>query len=226
MTFHGTPQTDVMKGLKKSVVDHYERQLRTYGPTARGMDWKDSASQQLRFAILCEVCDLNGRTVHEIAAGAGHLYDFLMDGNIECKYSGSDLSTAMVEAARERHPDVLFQQSDILAQNVTATYDVVMCSGLFHVKLATPVDGWRRFVHDSIVRMYEMCQFAIAFNLMSDHVDYQSDDLYYANMGETLEFCQNTLSRYVVLRHDYPLYEYTVYVYRSAVTRQSHGPAD
>ena len=130
-----------MKGLKKSVVDHYERQLRTYGPTARGMDWKDSASQQLRFAILCEVCDLNGRTVHEIAAGAGHLYDFLMDGNI-------------------------------------------------------------------------------------DHVDYQSDDLYYANMGETLEFCQKMLSRYVVLRHDYPLYEYTVYVYRSAVTRQSHGPAD
>ena len=41
------------------------------------MDWKDEASQALRFSLLCEVCDLTGLEVHEVGAGVGHLYEFL-----------------------------------------------------------------------------------------------------------------------------------------------------
>ena len=47
-----------------------------------------------------------------------------------------------------------------------------------------------------------------------DRVDFRSPSLYYANPGEVVDFCCRELSRYVVLRHDYPLYEHTIYVYR------------
>jgi hypothetical protein len=52
---------------------------------------------------------------------------------------------------------------------------------------------------------------------MSDHVDFRSDDLFYSDAGETLDFCRRELGRFVTLRHDYPLYEYTVYVYRQGM---------
>ena len=63
--------------------------------------------------------------------------------------------------------------------------------------------------------MFAACDVGIAFNAITDVVDYRSDDLWYSNAGEMLRFCQTELSRHVTLRHDYPLYEYTVYVYRN-----------
>ncbi len=196
------------------VVAHYETALARHGPSARGMDWKDEASQRLRFAVLCGVCDLRGKRVHEVGAGVGHLHDFLREQGIDADYSGSDLSAAMVEAARRRLPGVRFEQRDVCALAPETAHDVVLGSGLFHVSLGRPEDEWRGFVERSLRRMYAACRSAIAFNLMSDRVDFRSPDLYYASPGAMLDFCRDALSRFVVLRHDYPLHEFTIYVYR------------
>ena len=103
-----------LDGLKRAVVAHYEGKLDRHGPTAQGMDWKDEGSQRLRFAVLCDVCPLTGRSVHEGGAGAGHLADYLVERGIAANYSGSDLSGSMVSAARRLHPQVVFEQRDIL----------------------------------------------------------------------------------------------------------------
>lgn len=197
------------------VVEHYEQQLRRHGPTAEGMDWKDEASQALRFEVLCGICDLEGRSVHEIGAGAGHLADFLCSKDVKADYSGSDASREMVEAARLRHPDLRFDCRELPDPTPeTRRYDVLLCSGLFHVKLRNSEEQWWAFVRQTLRRMFGSCRIGIAFNLMSDQVDYRSPDLFYAKLGQTLDFCRHELSRRVALRHDYPLYEYTVYVYR------------
>jgi hypothetical protein len=167
--------------------------------------------------VLSEVCDLEGKSLHEIGAGVGHFRDFLRERHPGVDYSGSDLSGAMVAAARARHPDVCFELRDILTDPPQKNYDVVACSGVFHVKLRHSEAAWLDFVHATLRRMFEMSRVAIAFNLMSDHVDFRSDDLFYSDAGETLDFCRRELGRFVTLRHDYPLYEYTVYVYRQGM---------
>jgi SAM-dependent methyltransferase len=212
----GAPASKVPEDLKRSVVEHYEAQLRAHGATARGMDWKDEASQRLRFEMLCAIGDLSGQRVHEVGAGAGHLLDYLKERGIAARYSGSDLSEAMVAAARARHPGVPFERRDLLEEPAPEGYDVLFCSGLFHVKLHHAEEAWRAFVQGTLRRMYALCRVGIAFNLMSDRVDFRSPNLYYSNPSEMLEFCFRELSRFVALRHDYPLHEYTVYVYRSA----------
>jgi hypothetical protein len=199
---------------RRAVVAHYEAALRRHGPTARGMDWKDEASQRLRFSVLCEVCDLRGRSLHDLGAGAGHLYDHLREAGLEVDYSGSDLSAEMVEAARRRHPGVRFECGDVLRHGPVARWDVLVCSGPFHVKLGCPDDAWRALVEETLRRMWAACRVAIAFNLLTDLVDFRSPDLFYQDPGTTLAFCRRELSRFVALRHDYPLHEYTVYVHR------------
>lgn len=211
----GREQPSVSEGLKRSVVEHYERQLRRFGPTARGMDWKDEASQRLRFEVLCGIADLEGKSICEVGCGVGHLYDWLRERNIAGRYLGIDLSTDMLAAARCRHPEARFERCDLLAgDDGPGVFDVVLCSGLFHVKLDHPEAEWRRFVEESLRRMYAVCRLGVAFNLMSDQVDFRSPTLFYANPGEVLELCRRELSRHFVLRHDYPLHEFTVYVYR------------
>ena len=200
--------------LKQSVVDYYENQLRRFGPTARGMDWKDEGSQFLRFEVLSSVCDLNGKTIYDVGCGAGHFYDFLQRTGTRAVYSGCDLSPRMIAEARRRHSNIRFDCSDLLAANSEQQYDVVLCSGLFFVKLDQNSSDWSAFVRAMVRRMYGMCKVAIAFNLMSDRVDFQVANLYYAPLAATLDFCLHELSCFVSLRHDYPLYEYTLYIYR------------
>ncbi len=202
------------RAQSSKLIAHYERALLRHGPTAQGMNWKDSASQQLRFEVLCGVCDLAGKSVHEVGAGAGHLASHLSEKAIAADYSGSDLSEKMIEAARKRHPEIPFEVRDAQAVGDDDSYDVVLCSGLFHVKLDRHDDAWQSFVNSTIRSMFEACRVGIAFNLMSDRVDYRNDQLYYSNPEETLRFCLSEFGRHAVLRHDYPLYEYTVYVYR------------
>lgn len=200
--------------LQRSVIAYYESQLREHGPTAQGMDWKDEASQQLRFRVLCDICDLTGLSLHEVGAGAGHLLDYLVANGIDARYSGSDASGAMVEAARLLHPGACFEPRDVLEAPPESRYDVLLCSGLFHVKLDGDDAAWRGFVEEAIRRIYASCRIGIGFNMMSDAVDYRREELYHSNPAEMVAFCMRELSRFVKLRHDYPLYEYTVYVYR------------
>jgi SAM-dependent methyltransferase len=206
--------------LDRSVVEHYEKQLARFGPTARGMDWKDEASQELRFRMLCEVCDLAGRSVHDVGCGAGHLYDYLRRQGLAVDYTGSDASPRMLESARRLHPEARFEALDLRLGAPTESWDVVLCSGLFSVKLAHGDEAWWRFVQGVLRRMFEMCRVAIAFNLISDRVDWRAKDLFYAPPGPVLDFCRAELSPRVTLRHDYPLHEYTVYVHRDPPVRQ------
>ncbi len=206
--------TEVWLSAKQQVIDHYEAVLSRNGPTARGMEWKDETSQRLRFSILADVCDLNGKSVHEVGAGAGQFCDYLEDQGICADYSGSDVSPAMVEAAQRLHPEVRFERRDILLEKPVETHDVVVSSGMFNVKLNGADAEWCSYVREAVRHMYQMCRVAIAFNGMSDFVDFRNDRLYYANAAELLDFCRHELSRYVTLRLDYPLYEYTIYVYR------------
>ena len=51
---------------------------------------------------------------------------------------------------------------------------------------------------------------------MSDRVDYRSPELFYSDPAVIVDHCRRELSGSIRLRHDYPLYEYTTYVYRDA----------
>jgi len=187
------------------------------------MDWKDEESQRLRFSVLCDVCDLRGRQVHEVGAGVGHLHDYLRERGIDAEYSGSDASAVMVDAARRRLPGVSFVRRDVREETPGETWDVVLGSGLFHVSLGRPEAEWRDFVHAALRCMYASCRGAIAFNLMSDRVDFRNPKLHYADAGAVLDFCRDELSRFVVLRHDYPLHEFTIYVYRDPKLAEAAG---
>ena len=57
--------------------------------------------------------------------------------------------------------------------------------------------------------------FDVLINFMSNQVDYHEPGLYYSDPARMFDHCRQTFGRHVVLRHDYPLYEYTIYVYRS-----------
>jgi SAM-dependent methyltransferase len=173
----------------------------------------------LRFQVLCDVAPLAGRTLHDVGCGAGHLADWLRTRGIATDYSGSDASPRMLEEARRLHPDLRFDERDFRRGPPAERWDVLVCSGMLHVKLDRTDAEWWSFVQDVLRNMFAACRVAIAFNLMSDRVDWRAPELFYASPGAVLDFCRSELSRWVTLRHDYPLHEFTVHVHRDPPAR-------
>ena len=62
-------------------------------------------------------------------------------------------------------------------------------------------------------QMYAICRKGIAFNIMSTKADFIEESEYYADPGIMLTFCL-TLSKNVVLKHDYMPHDFTVYIYK------------
>jgi cyclopropane fatty-acyl-phospholipid synthase-like methyltransferase len=203
--------------LKTATREYYEASLARFGDDPRGVNWRDAETQRLRFAVLCGVGDLTGRRLHDVGCGLAHLADYLRDERVACEYVGSDISPAMIEQARRRLSTTRLEVADLLAQTPAPWMraDYVVTSGLFHVRGSRSPEEWRGFVQAMVQRMFEMAGRGIAFNMMTSYVDYEDAHLYYSPPAEMLDFCMRHLGRRVVVRHDYPLWEYTVYAYKS-----------
>jgi hypothetical protein len=70
------------------------------------------------------------------------------------------------------------------------------------------------FMSNTLKIIWSKTNKGIAFNVMSKLVDWERDDLFHVSMDELGLFLKNNLSRNFIIRNDYKLYEYTIYVYK------------
>jgi SAM-dependent methyltransferase len=196
---------------KEQTIRRYEQRAEELGPTAQALGWRDRAQQELRFGIIAGIDDLDGKSVLDVGCGFGDFYDYLVANGKQARYVGVDISPKLLAVARERHPGMRFEERDILIEPMAERFDYVVESGIFNHRLKSNEE----FTRSMLAAMFDLSRLGLAANMMSDHVDYKDDHLYYYNPEEYLGFCKQ-LSRFVTLRHDYPLYEFTVYVYRQS----------
>lgn len=194
------------------VRSHYEGSLAAHGASARGVGWPDPEGQVLRFERLARVLDAAAGPVRvaDLGCGYGALFTFL--GPRVAGYRGYDVSPAMIAEARRRVPDP--RASFVVADAPDQEADYGFASGTFNVRLGADEAAWDAYVRGALRGLWAHCRRGMAFNLMTTHVDWRSQDLFYADPAAYLAFCQRELSRRVLLQHDYGLHEWTMLVLR------------
>lgn len=202
---------------KRSVINNYEALLDCYGDDPRSVQWRDLETQSKRFKALVEVADLRFSSVLDFGCGKADLYHYLLARGIKLEYSGCDISSKMIDLARCKFPDIFLFCGDISQAQIDKKFDYCLVSGTFNNKLS---DNWG-FLWESLRVLWKCSLKGIAFNLMSTYVDYEEDDLFYADPKIVFDWVKKNLSRYVVIRHDYMPYEYTFYVYHELRDGQS-----
>ena len=65
-----------------------------------------------------------------------------------------------------------------------------------------------------IAATFAKANVGIAFNVMSKAVDWEREDLFHMPADLLIQFMAKKLSRNFIIRNDYGLYEYTVYLYK------------
>jgi SAM-dependent methyltransferase len=201
-------------GLRAKIARYYTGKIVEHGPVARGVDWNDAPSQELRFAQILRIGE--GRphfTLNDYGCGYGALLGFLRARGQTCEYAGFDISEEMIQQARQRHcadSAARFAVSDA----PEAPADFTVASGLFNVKLDTPPAAWRAYLLETLGHMDRVSKAGFAFNCLTRYSDPERmrDDLYYADPAELFDYCKRRFSRNVALLHDYGLYEFTILV--------------
>lgn len=197
----------------KRYTDRYER----YGGTVETLASGSDAHQAIRYGVLSDVDDLNGQLVLDVGCGFGGFYDYATDNNMQTGcYTGIDIVPALIAEGRRRYPfhppdpKILFHELGILGYPDEIKYDYVVSSQAFNNRL-TYSDNWE-VMKAVLTKCYGLAKKGTAIDMMSTHVDSREDHLYYFDPCAVFEFCK-TLTKRVVIRHDYPLFEFCIYMY-------------
>lgn len=205
--------------ISAAFVRHYAAKVREHGPTAAGVDWRVDANAEIAYDKMLAVIrdEDRGRRVSLLDAGCGYggLLGYARQRGIALDYTGVDVTPEMIEHGRRLYPGARFEAADLLDwQAPQPRYDYVVCSGILTLKLAASILDMNDYFGRIVRRMFALAETGIAFNAMSNRVNYMEDKLYYRSPVEVLAFCLAELSSKVRLDHSYPRFEFTTYVYR------------
>lgn len=203
-----------------SIVEHYEDCLERHGDTAAGVDWPNERDARTRYQVMLGVIrdKDEAASLLDFGCGAAHLYEHLLrQGRRNIDYAGLDVSEKFVALSREKFPDRPFYCLDVLqAADELPEFDYVVMNGVFTEKRELPQDEMFAYFQAMIAKVFEKSRRGIAFNVMSKAVDWERDDLFHLSIDQLMDFLTKKISRHVVIRNDYGLYEYTAYVYKGA----------
>jgi len=194
---------------KNKIISLYESRYNELGYNIQTVGWGSAESQQLRFKILADITDLNNSSICDIGCGFGDLYPYLIKYFSNISYTGIDLCSKLIEEAKRRYPYCRFEKFDILEKNFNEKFDYVFCSGALNYKN----DNHENYIWEMLKSMYDLCKHGLAVNFLSTYVDYQIEKDFHFKPEIGISMAKQ-LSKWVTLRHDYPLYEFTIYIYR------------
>ena len=196
---------------RQHVVDRYAERLGRLGPVVQALGWRDTAQQELRFKVMVDgMRSLRGASVLDVGCGFGDFFDYLHAGDHAVRYTGCDLSPDVLAVARTRHPELTFEERDILERPYPSqAFDYVCMSGIFNHRIADNVS----FLRSMLAAGFDSCSKGVVANMTTSYVDYEDAHLFYFSPEDVFRHAR-TLSKRVAIRHDYPLSEFTLFIYR------------
>lgn len=202
------------KKILDEVNAYYTDKIKTNGPTPQGVDWNGVESQNLRFEVLSGVVPAGEKfSILDYGCGYGGMYDYYKNHYHDFHFHGFDISEEMIRHARQLHGEGehLGWYSDPSALPVV---DYVVASGIFNVRLKNSDQEWIEYITATLGKINQIALRGFSFNILTSYSDkeYMRDYLYYADPLYLFDYCKKNFSKFVALRHDYPLYEFTIIV--------------
>lgn len=208
------------KDSYKKIVAHYEECLEKYGDTHLGVDWPKLDDLHKRYAVMLELIRFKSETdeitLLDFGCGNGMFLDFILQqSTYKINYSGLDLSPKFVDLCKRKFPKNTFYCSDLLQEPYTIpVFDYVVMNGVFTEKRDLSFNEMFDYFKKLVSLVFEKTNKGIAFNVMSKAVDWERDDLFHLSTDLLIDFLTKKLSRNFIIRNDYGLYEYSVYLYK------------
>jgi SAM-dependent methyltransferase len=187
---------------------HWDNMARQPGVDLSKVD-SSARSQAFRFMMLSQFNDLRGASLLDVGCGVGDFLKHVRDVAPDIRYTGVDLSPAMVERCRERFPEARFEALNVLTWNIEERWDYVTAFAIHNV---VTENGWE-ILEATTRRQYELCRVAAHLSLLTTRFRG-----YAAHIRpwdpERLLALAFSITPYVSLRHDYLPHDFSITLYR------------
>jgi trans-aconitate methyltransferase len=195
---------------KNVIVNRYRERLQAHGAGPQALATGNAERRAIRFGVLADIGELEGCSVLDIGCGLADFLAYLRERGVNVNYTGYDITPEFVAEAARRHPEATFEVRDVQTDGIPQKFDYVVSSQTFNNRLAHDDN---RLVMQEVLRLaHGVALRGVAFDMITDHVDFREDRLFYYSPEEMFRFAK-TLTKRVQLRHDYPLYEFALYLY-------------
>ena len=200
--------------ISEQQLTRYRENFLQYGDSPQGTYQNDRTTQYLRFQRLLRNLQLKGDgfSIHDVGAGVADLHHYLNEQGVQHTYSGTEIVPEMVQSASRRVPGIQLTTDDFLAESNEPNADFVVLSGTLN--LCCDSDGivWSDYCLRVLVKMFKSARCGIAANFLTNRNTFSAANLHYAAPGLMLDFCLDSMSRFVTIDHAYPLFEFTLTV--------------
>ena len=202
---------------------YYEDLLKTHGHGVKAVASGKQIYKDVRYDKLSKIFNNDDVfTIHDVGCGVGHYYEYIKDNfsNKDVTYSGTEITQDFVDICNENYPTNNFFLNDLSKSPFKEKYDYLIFGGTFYHLAGSSPDEYFEFVKKMLKNGFDSSIRGIAFNFVTEYVDYRLDDLFYCELNDMIIFLINNISRFFTIDHSSPLYEYTICVYHEEYIRE------
>jgi SAM-dependent methyltransferase len=191
------------------IVARYTARLEQFGDDIRTLAAGTEDRRRIRFDVLTAVGIRSGCSIVDAGCGFGDYFDYLRERNLAVEYLGIDINPRLVAIARAKYPQARFEVGDIQT-HALPTSDFVVSSNAFNLPLQSH-DNYE-FVATVLETAYRHARHGVAVDFLSSYVDYRSVEGFHYSPERVFALAK-AITKRVCLRHDYPLFEFCLYLY-------------
>jgi hypothetical protein len=214
-----------IRNVLNTQIDYYESLFSKYGYSPQSVGSENPVKKNIRYEQLSHMFHGdNNFSVHDVGHGLGHYYQYLRETFPEknISYSGSEVCPQFTSFCKEHYPECSFYLRNLAENPLSEKYDYIVFGGTFYHIENILEEDWKCFIELMIKNAYISSTKAVSFNFITDYCDYYKPGLFYCKIDYITDFIVKNLTRFFIIHHAYPLYEYTITIYHPDIVKEQY----
>jgi SAM-dependent methyltransferase len=210
--------------IQEDQKDYWKKKYNQHQLNLKSLGSETEAHKLLRYSKISQIFENQTEfSLLDVGCGFGDYYHYLklFNPNLMINYKGVEITEEFVEIGKQKYPQINISNLNILTEHIDE-YDFVILSGIFHQNGTTENNEWTEFMYNLISKAFEISTKGIAFNVLSDFVEFKRDGNFYPDAFELQKFIRDKLSRFTIVDSNYPLFESTYFVYKKDFIKNNY----
>jgi biotin carboxylase len=196
------------------VIERYQTRIAEHGLGLASLNSGSQEKQLLRCQVHHTALRSENPAILDIGCGLAQFLQYLEESKVACRYTGYDLVPEYVAECGRLYPCARFEQRNVLTEGIDGLYDTIVLSQVLNNRYRQSDNV--RVMKRMLELAFAHARMSVSVDMLSSYADRQSPDLFYYSAEEMLGFAR-TLTRRVLLRHDYRPFEFCVQLFREDV---------